>query len=215
MDLENFPTSESAKRMMDTIPKGFYANSYVGKWIFQVMGLELDDAKARVEELPYQAFLETVTWGMRYFEEKYGLKVDESMDLEERRKRIQEKISNRGSINPERIREIAERATGRPCSVEEIADDYTFWITIFQGDGRFSFKEFLEKIDRSKPSHLSYGITLDMKETVALAYACVIKEFKKTKTSGYTGGDPLEGVTWYVDENEIILSDESGNVLVE
>ena len=43
MDLENFPTSESARRMMDRITKGFYEKSYVGKWIFQVMGMEWDE----------------------------------------------------------------------------------------------------------------------------------------------------------------------------
>lgn len=215
MVLENFPTSESAKRMMDTISKGFYENSYVGKWIFQVMGLEIDDARARIEELPYQAFLQTVTWGIRYFEEKYGFEVDENMSLEERRKRIQEKISNKGSVNPEIIKAIAESATGRECNVQEFVDAYTFWITVFQGEKGFGFKEFLERIDSRKPSHLSYGVTLDFQETVALAYACVIKERKKTQESDYAGGDPLEDITWYVDENEIILMDEHRNILVE
>lgn len=215
MDLENFPTSESAKRMMDTISKGFYENSYVGKWIFQVMGLEIDDTRARVDELPYQAFLQTVTWGMRYYEEKYGLEVDEIMSLEERRKRVQEKISNRGSINPEIIKAIAENITGRECDVKEFAGDYTFWITVFQGEEGFSFKEFLERIDNRKQSHFSYGVTLDLREKATIAYACVIKERKKIRDSGYTGGNPLEDVTWYVDENEIILMDENRNILVE
>ena len=43
-DLEQFPTSESAKRMLSYVTPGFYDNSYVGKWLYQVMGLEYDDA---------------------------------------------------------------------------------------------------------------------------------------------------------------------------
>ena len=44
-NIENFPTSETAKRMMTYITgNGFYDKSYVGKWIFQVMGLEWDEA---------------------------------------------------------------------------------------------------------------------------------------------------------------------------
>ena len=44
-DLEQFPTSESAKRMLSYVTPGFYDNSYVGKWLYQVMGLEYDDAR--------------------------------------------------------------------------------------------------------------------------------------------------------------------------
>ena len=39
-DLENFPTSESAKKMLGYVSDGFYDSSYVGKWLFQVMGIE-------------------------------------------------------------------------------------------------------------------------------------------------------------------------------
>ena len=37
-DLEAFPTSESAVRMLSYVSQGFYDNSYVGKWLYQVMG---------------------------------------------------------------------------------------------------------------------------------------------------------------------------------
>lgn len=32
-DLENFPTSESAKRQLSYVTEGFYEKSYVGKWL--------------------------------------------------------------------------------------------------------------------------------------------------------------------------------------
>ena len=41
IDLDNFPTSPAAKRMMKTVSP-IYDKAYVGKWIFQVMGLEMD-----------------------------------------------------------------------------------------------------------------------------------------------------------------------------
>lgn len=66
MNLEQFPTSETAKKMLGYITgNGFYDNSYVGKWIFQVMGEEVGDARAIIDELPLQAFVETATWGLR------------------------------------------------------------------------------------------------------------------------------------------------------
>ena len=60
------------------------------------MGKEMDDAHLRIEEeLPYQAFPETATWGLRYHEEKYGLPVRENLTYEERRRLILEKRNTR------------------------------------------------------------------------------------------------------------------------
>lgn len=62
-DIENFPTSEAAKRMMPSIDESFYEKSYVMKWMQQVMGLEWDDARRIIkEELPKQFVPETATW---------------------------------------------------------------------------------------------------------------------------------------------------------
>lgn len=62
-NLENFPTSESAKKMLSYVTGGFYDESYVGKWIFQVMGIEYDKALEMAVALPEQFFVETATWG--------------------------------------------------------------------------------------------------------------------------------------------------------
>ena len=45
INLERFPHSESAKRMLDYVSADFYGKSYVGKWLYQVMGQEYDEAK--------------------------------------------------------------------------------------------------------------------------------------------------------------------------
>lgn len=97
MDLEHFPTSEAAKRMMSYITPEWYDKSYVAKWLFQVMGVEMDDAMDICEELIDQAFPETTTWGMKYHEIKYGLPVREGMDLEKRRALV---ITHRDSAPP-------------------------------------------------------------------------------------------------------------------
>ena len=52
IDLERFPWSDSANRMLTYVTKGWYDKSYVGKWIYEVMGRELDLATIHIEELP-------------------------------------------------------------------------------------------------------------------------------------------------------------------
>ena len=44
MDLENFPTRETAKDMLSMISP-IYDRSYVGKWIFQVMAASMELAR--------------------------------------------------------------------------------------------------------------------------------------------------------------------------
>ena len=64
-DLENFPISESAKNMIASVSDGFYDNSYVGKWLYEVMGQEYDTAREIAEDLINQLFPETATWGLK------------------------------------------------------------------------------------------------------------------------------------------------------
>ena len=80
-NLENFPTSESGKRQLGYVSEEFYEKSYVGKWLYQVMGLEYDEARRLVEELPEQMFPETATWGLMYHEIKWGLPVRENLSI--------------------------------------------------------------------------------------------------------------------------------------
>lgn len=76
-DLENFPTRELARDMMGMISP-IYDNSYVGKWIFEVMSVPLSLAQDTINELREQAFPETATWSLPYWEQSYGLPTNEA-----------------------------------------------------------------------------------------------------------------------------------------
>lgn len=52
MDLENFPTRESAKDMLSMVSP-IYDRSYVGKWIFQVMAAP--DCAETKHKTPYES----------------------------------------------------------------------------------------------------------------------------------------------------------------
>ena len=87
-DIEHFPTNPTALRMLSRISP-IYDRSYVGKWIFEVMGADMGDVRLRFEELRAQAFPETATWGLMYWEQRYGLPVGSGLaDIEARRRRV-------------------------------------------------------------------------------------------------------------------------------
>ena len=119
-DLEKFPTSESAQRMLSYVSDGFYDTSYIGKWLFQVMGTEYDEARRVIEELPKQLFPETATWGLMYHEIKWGLPVRENLSDEERRRLIYEKRDYKAPMTPYRMEQYLANVTGFDVHVTDI-----------------------------------------------------------------------------------------------
>ncbi len=119
-DIENFPYSDTAQRMLSYVTNGWYDRSYVGKWLYEIMGIELDDIEDIIDDLPNQLFPETTTWAMKYHEYKYGLDILEHLDIEERRRRVLEKRNLKSPITPWRMEKIIGDATGYDLSVFDL-----------------------------------------------------------------------------------------------
>ena len=183
MNLENFPTSPAAKRMMKTVSP-IYDKSYVAKWIFQVMGLEIDEAWQFIEELRLQAFPETATWGITYWEQRYNIPPDESLSIEERRQRVIIKRGKRSPMNPARIERIVRDVTGREDTVTEQNGEYTFYISILPGESTVDYQELIETIKSVKPSHLAFKVLFetDVSMTIQVSNQAYTFEYPLTGT---------------------------------
>lgn len=173
IDLEQFPTSPAAKRMLSYVTKGWYDNSYVGKWLYQVMGMEMDDAVELIQSLPYQAFPETATWGLQYHEVLFGLPVNPAgKTIEERRKRIMKKRNMRAPLNPYKLEEYIYLTTGVKVHITENVRPYTFRVDFEDMDFVYSLQKLYEEIRNIKPSHLSFlfglKIEVENREEIAL-----------------------------------------------
>lgn len=166
-NLEEFPISESALRMMSYVSKDFYEKSYVGKWLFQVMGLEYDEARKLVEELPYQMFVETATWGLMYHELKWQLPIRNNLSYEERRKLIYQKRDYRNSITPYQMELYLKNATSFNVFVADCHDKGIFnyepqhpneFKVFLTGEGTLDIKSVVQMINKLKQSHTTYTI---------------------------------------------------------
>lgn len=163
MDLENFPTSETAKEMLSYVSAEFYAKSYVAKWLYQVMGLEWDEVWAIVNSLAEQAFPETATWGLMYHEMKYGLPVSESMTYEERRRAIYLRRDVRRPMNPDSMEQIIFSITGCTAVVKDSNEDSsipanTFTVAINMGDDPVDLSSVIKKLRQVKQSHVTFTV---------------------------------------------------------
>ena len=164
-DLEEFPTSESAKRQLSYVTKGFYDTSYIGKWIYQVMGLEYDEAKRIVEELPLQFFPETATWGLKYHEIKWQLPIRENLSYEERRRLIYQKRDAKAPMTPCHMEQYLTRQQDFRVRVKDCHDNDgedmghpNIFHVIFSGEGTVNTKLARKLLNQIKQSHTTYLI---------------------------------------------------------
>lgn len=166
IDLERFPWSDSANRMLTYVTKGWYDNSYVGKWIYEVMGREIDLATAHIEELPYQLFIDTATWGLKYHEIKYGLPIREDLSYEERRRLLREKKDTKAPMTPWRMEQILKGVTDYDVQVHDCNEQGYYFAhpNIFsvqlEGETEIELKEVKRKVDKLKQSHTIYLLSV-------------------------------------------------------
>lgn len=212
-DIENFPKSEAAKRMMSRVSP-IYENSYVGKWLFEVMGMEWDTARMLVESLRMQCFVEHCTWGMRYWEQRYGIEPDETKDLEARRAAVIAKRGKQQSLTPATLEDLLEELTGRQVTVTEDNPNYRFKVQIGEGDKLVDYVAVITKVNTVKPSHLAYSIELPRKGTLRLYFGAAMHEVKTITFTDYDKRGVSDAI-WLVDENGNALADENMNIFVE
>lgn len=168
MDLEAFPASEAAKRMLSYVTPGFYDKSYVGKWLYEVMGREMDKTIDLFEELPFQAFPETATWGLGYLEEKYGLPNRKDLPDQERRRIICQKRDTRAPMTPFAMERLLKTVTEFNVSVLDsndvvfenlLASHPNVFKVILAGDGTAEIIKIRTLLDQVKQSHTVYGLS--------------------------------------------------------
>ena len=163
-DLEKFPISESAQKMLSYVSDGFYDKYYVGKWMFQVMGVEYDKALKIAEDLPAQFFPETATWGLMYHEIKWGLPIRANLSDEERRRLIYQKRDYRAPMTPYCMEEYLANTTGFEVHVSDVHDPWKGYLpehpnqfrVFFLGEGTLNAKLALRTIKRIKQSHTTF-----------------------------------------------------------
>lgn len=165
MELNSFPESGSAKRMLSYVTKGWYDRSYIGKWLYEVMGRELDRGEKVIEELPYQMFVETATWGLSYHELKWGLPVRSDLPYEERRKLIYQKRSYHAPMTPYFLEKYLKEATGFEVYIADIHDPGPYgyrpphpnvFQVYFMGEGTLDTGSVHAVLSRLKQSHTAY-----------------------------------------------------------
>jgi hypothetical protein len=120
------------------------------------MGREIDAYQQVIDELPYQFFIDTATWGLRYHEIKYGLTIREDLSYDERRARIKVVRDTRYSITPWKMEYLVQMAYGITIHVhdcnepgwEDAFEHPNIFEVDVEGDGAYKVIKYIYTMNR-------------------------------------------------------------------
>ncbi len=156
--------SPKAKTFLRMVTKGFYNNSYIGLWIYEVIGREWDEMREWAEGLKNEINPQTCTWSIGIWEWIYGFDLDESVPLEYRRQRIIAKIIGSRPISPEIIRRGVAALIGGKDEVEvNDYEPYRFSVTV-RPDRNISLNhaKIYGYLNEIKPAHLAFDTDFEI-----------------------------------------------------
>lgn len=147
--------SEAAQRMVDYV-SDVYGESYVGLWLFQVIGIVIDDINVIIMDLYDEIFPETSDKLLPYWEKEYGIISDDTLTLEERRANIKAKMQMMAPINPTKLGNILSDSIGKNVMITEESGSNKMVVDVIgYVDDLTGLKAIIDKL---KPAHVIYEI---------------------------------------------------------
>ena len=135
-----------------------YQNSVQVRELERILGNMTGGAADAVEETLDQLFPQTAYgWGLRLWEEAYGIPVDLSRPLEFRRTRVISKLRGQGTSTVEMIQSVAESFTNGRAEIVEHNDEFYFVVRFVSQYGvPPNIEDLQAAINEIKPAHLAF-----------------------------------------------------------
>lgn len=176
--MQKILTSPEAQKIIGYVSP-IYGHAYVGLWLFQVIGLELDNLKNGVNDILNQAFPQTATWGIKYWEQEYGITPPSGAAIDLRRRNVLLKIQQRAPASPYRIELMVGNAAGAPAKVTERTAVNTFTVTITALPQNIDSDKVRSVIEQIKPAHLIYNLQFVQGMQISEYTGCFMRTLKK------------------------------------
>lgn len=147
--------SETAQKVIDYV-SDIYGESYVGLWLFQVIGIAIDEVNAVIIGLFDEIFPELSEKLLPYWEREYGIIPDDTLALSERRANIHAKMQTMAPINPAKLNNLLSALLGKEVKVTEMPGGNKIVIDVIgYVDDLRDAKKVVNKL---KPAHVIYEI---------------------------------------------------------
>ena len=183
--------SPEAKAFLRMVTKGFYSQSYIGLWIYEVIGREWDEMRAWSEGLKDEINPQTCTWSIAIWEWVYGFEPDDSLSLEYRRQRLLSQTNTIRPINPEAIRRAVAALIGagpEAVEVNDLVGPYRFEVVLHPQETPFPYTRVERLIWDIKPSHLAFETVMETKVLIRVMINTEWALFGTGMTGMYNAG---------------------------
>lgn len=170
---EKILTCEESRRMINMVSP-IYGESYVGLWLFQSIGAELDRLRIFLEELELQLNPATATWLLPEWEKRYGIVPGEDWTLQQRRDAVLSKRKLKAPITPRKLSDICSALLGVKVDVVENTGKNKFSVYVRDNITVEQFQESANTIDDAKPAHLIYDLEIAERNDVSVVNAVVV-----------------------------------------
>ncbi|WP_171785416.1 putative phage tail protein [Clostridium saccharobutylicum] len=133
------------------------------KKLYENQQNEIDDINLDIEDLLNQCYVQTATWGLKYWEEELGIVTNTQKTYEERRNKILSKLRGQGTATVQAIKSIAETYADT-ADVIENNPNYSFLIDLVSNKGfPYAITDLEETIHEIKPAHLQANYKMTSK----------------------------------------------------
>lgn len=124
---------------------------------YDVQGTELGSFLYYSDDVKKQIRIDTATWALIYWEERYGIETNLDLSYEQRREMIKAKKRGQGTTTMQMIKNVAEVFSGGEVNVIENTGPYIFTIQFVGVKGiPRNMQAFINMLEDIKPAHLGY-----------------------------------------------------------
>lgn len=169
--------NKTAQQIIDWVSP-IYGESYVGLWIYEVIGETMSEIVDIAEALKVEGNPATSVLLLDYWEDYYKIPRDPTLNTEQRQARIIAKIRQRGPLNPTVLAQMVSAALGGvPVDITENIAKNTFLVNIREVVE--SINPAVAVLEQRKPAHLIYQIRVatqtvtdaEIKTAIAITHA--------------------------------------------
>lgn len=159
----------------DRVPDRYYRHPQTAA-ILEALEGQSGASAAQVDDILDQFFVETATWALHLWEQKYGIAVDESKPLADRRAAVRDKMTAAGNTTAEMVRQLAMALTGYEARVVINSADYSFSLEFLGEENTLAdidVSRVRKMVEQIKPAHLRFiisGLTWNDIESVGLTW---------------------------------------------
>ena len=200
-------TNETAQEIIDWVSQ-LYGESYVGLWVYQVLGIILGEIRAMGEQLRQEVRPSTAELTLDQWELLYGLTNGSELTTAQRQDRLLERKLRRVPMNPDRLERLVQAMTGCKAEVTENVAPYVFAVRVFYDNAApgFDIRPVIGRIREVRPAHLSFLLIAcrGAEQHLRAGYGLVLARW-----SGADCSVPMP-LVYLADELGDILADEDG-----